>query len=492
MLRYILNIALLLFASSLVAQTDTVAHLYTFGGLETDNAEEIEATADGGYIVVGSTSSNGSGNTDVYLLKIDSLCNYQWSKSIGGINNDWGYSVKQTYDKGYIVAASSNSYGNGGYNACLIKRDSLGGYQWKKTYGGNDWDFVYSVVQTLDSGYAFCGETYNNTNGLSDVYVVKTNKTGDALWTKTIGNSLMDRGNAIIETSDTNLIIAGITNTTTDSTQIYLIKLSENGTLIWDSIYGDSLYDVANSVIETNNGDYVVVGGTNSFSVGGDEDYLIMKVDKNGTQSYSQTPLNSANDDEIKDVVELPNGDLFVTGFTKTIGGAEKEATVILLDSLGVLQGVPATYGSSLKDDFNSITIGNNGSLVMAGASNSYGNGSEDVFVVRADTIYTGQDTSVTNYVDIIPLFVKEVSGKSNIVIFPNPTVDNVKVSINEFTNAKTYYFYLYDINGRELKSVGLMEKSNILNLQNISEGMYVYKVLEDEMPIEKGKLIIH
>ena len=157
------------------SQKDTIAHLYTFGGNNNDNAEEIQATSDGGYIVIGSTSSNSWGNTDAYLLKVDSLCNYQWSKALGGNNNDWGYSIKQTFDKGYIIAATSNSYGNGGYDAVLMKRDSMGNYEWTKVYGGIDWDFAYSVVQTYDSGYVFCGETYNNTNGFSDVYIVKTN-----------------------------------------------------------------------------------------------------------------------------------------------------------------------------------------------------------------------------------------------------------------------------------------------------------------------------
>ena len=185
-------IAVFLISVSCFTQVDTIAHLYTFGGHNNDNAEEIEATSDGGYIVVGSTSSNSSGNTDVYLLKVDSLCNYQWSYALGGTNNDWGYSVKQTFDNGFIIAATSNSYGNGGYDAVLMKRDSLGNYVWQKTYGGQDWDFAYSVVQTYDSGYVFCGETYNNTNGYSDVYIEKTNPVGDTLWTQIIGGTLID------------------------------------------------------------------------------------------------------------------------------------------------------------------------------------------------------------------------------------------------------------------------------------------------------------
>ncbi|PIZ06151.1 MAG: hypothetical protein COY57_03520, partial [Flavobacteriales bacterium CG_4_10_14_0_8_um_filter_32_5] len=155
-----------------MAQKDTIAHLYAIGGIGIDVGESIEATSDGGYIIVGSNSTNTTGNTDVYLLKVDSLINIEWSYSLGGTNNDWGYAVKQTYDKGYIIATSSNSYGNGGYDAVLMKRDSLGNYEWTKKYGGNDWDFVYDLTITYDSGFVFCGETYNNTAGQSDVFVV--------------------------------------------------------------------------------------------------------------------------------------------------------------------------------------------------------------------------------------------------------------------------------------------------------------------------------
>ena len=100
-----------------------------------------------------------------------------------------------------------------------MKRDVAGNYVWKKTYGGEDWDFVYDITTTYDNGFVFCGETYNNAIGYSDVWVVKINNLGDTLWTRAVGGNLMDKGNAIIETLDSNIIVAGITTTITDSTQ---------------------------------------------------------------------------------------------------------------------------------------------------------------------------------------------------------------------------------------------------------------------------------
>jgi len=214
-----LFLILILLPSLAWSQKDTVARIHTFGSIANDVAEDVAITHDGGIILIGSTASSGDGNTDIYILKTDSMCNREWSYAIGGNNNDWGYAIKQTFDKGFIIAASSNSYGNGGYDAMLLKRDSVGNYQWQKTYGNNDWDFAYDVVQTFDSGYVFCGETYNNTAGFSDVYVVKTNSIGDTLWTKTIGGSLADKGNSLMQTADSNIVVAGLRNTQSDSTQ---------------------------------------------------------------------------------------------------------------------------------------------------------------------------------------------------------------------------------------------------------------------------------
>ncbi|PIQ15191.1 MAG: hypothetical protein COW67_09725, partial [Flavobacteriales bacterium CG18_big_fil_WC_8_21_14_2_50_32_9] len=321
---HILFILLPLFS---LAQKDTIAHLYAIGGIGIDVGESIEATSDGGYIIVGSNSTNTTGNTDVYLLKVDSLINIEWSYSLGGTNNDWGYAVKQTYDKGYIIATSSNSYGNGGYDAVLMKRDSLGNYEWTKKYGGNDWDFVYDLTITYDSGFVFCGETYNNTAGQSDVFVVRTNKNGDTLWTKTIGGNLIDKGNSIIETSDSSIVIAGMTTTTTDSVQMYMIKLSPTGNLIWDVAYGPAGYEEANSVIETANGDYVLGGVTTSFTPNNDNDFYLIRADSSGNFIWGNY-FGNQGEEIIYDIVELADGDFFNTGHTTAAGNGGKDALV--------------------------------------------------------------------------------------------------------------------------------------------------------------------
>jgi len=408
------------------AQTDSLVHLYAFGGLTNDIGEEVQPTPDGGYIVVGSTASSGDGNTDVYLLKVDSLCNYEWSKALGESNNDWGYSVKPTLDNGYIVALTTNSYGNS-YQACLMKRDSLGNYVWKKTYGGSDWDMAYDVTQTYDSGFVFCGETYNNTNGYSDVFIVRTNNIGDTLWTKTIGGNLVDKGNAIIETLDSNIVVAGIKNTITDSTQAYVLKFNRNGTLLWDSIYGGSEYEGINDVIENVPNRYTIAGSTNS-NVTGDLDHYLLNLDQNGAVQWDFPMDNAAEDDEIFGMDVLPNNQILFIGYTLTGGGGKKNVTMFTLSPgmFDAFWGGSSTVISNVEDDIiKSVTINNSGRIVGAGVTNSFGNGNKDVLLLRMDIILPSNDTTSLVYNDIAPIGIEDVENNTDISIFPTITDDH-------------------------------------------------------------------
>lgn len=467
------------------SQTDTIAHLYTFGGNNNDNAEEIEATTDGGYIVIGSTSSNSSGNTDAYLLKVDSMCNYEWSLALGGTNNDWGYSIKQTFDKGYIIALSSNSYGNGGYDAVLMKRDSLGNFQWRKTYGGQDWDFAYSVVQTYDSGYVFCGETYNNTNGFSDVYIVKTTPLGDTLWTRTFGGALIDKGNSVIETSDSNIVVAGIRNTITDSTDGYLIKLTSNGILLWDSVYGGLDYEDFNGIIETFDGGFVMAGATTSFSIGSDKDYYVYKTDRDGLQMWEQI-FSGLGDEVGYDLLELVNNNIFIIGFTEATGGGGKDAKLFLINSGGWWAAQNSSFGGFGDEVIKSISLGNDGSMKMAGFTNGYGNGLNDVLIVSVDTVVPFQQFTVDTVVDFIPLLLPVYNENVQLITYPNPVLEQ----LNFHTSAKISRVRIIDVYGRIVKEVSIYSE-NKFNVGGLDNGIYNVLFYAQSRLISTKKIII-
>jgi hypothetical protein len=242
----------------------------TYGDDSSDAGMDVRQTTDGGYIVVGYTVSYGSGKSDVYLIKTDSVGDTLWTKTFGGSGWDWGWSVRQTTDGGYIIAGYTDPYNAGPYDVYLIKTDSLGDMLWTKTFGGSESDYGESVQQTTDGGYIVAGFTRSYGAGRCDVYLIKTDCLGDTLWTKTYGGSLEDYGHSVQQTTDGGYIITG-----QHSGDVYLLKTDPQGVTIWEKTFGGNQSDEGYSVQQTTDGGYIVVGETKSYGTGGGDVYLL-------------------------------------------------------------------------------------------------------------------------------------------------------------------------------------------------------------------------
>ena len=174
--------------------------------------------------MVAETFSFGAGSADVYLLKTDSPGNVMWTKTYGGSSSDYGYSVKQTFDGGFVIAGYTNSFGAGQFDLYVIKTDTNGSLVWSKTYGGASSDYGHSVIQTLDSGYIISG--YTLSSGMAaQVYLVKLDSGGNLLWSKTYGGSGNDFGWSVEQTMDSGFVITGNTDSFgRGNRDVYLIK----------------------------------------------------------------------------------------------------------------------------------------------------------------------------------------------------------------------------------------------------------------------------
>jgi len=152
----------------------------TIGGPKREWGSSLIQTADGGYAIAGTTTSFGAGGEDVYVIKLDASGNLQWTKTIGGKKEDAGISLIQTSDGGYAIAGYTKSFGAGGEDVYVVKLDADGKLQWTKTIGGENDDRGFSIIQTSDDGYAIAGSTTSFGARGRDVYVIKLDRNGDA------------------------------------------------------------------------------------------------------------------------------------------------------------------------------------------------------------------------------------------------------------------------------------------------------------------------
>ena len=209
------------------AESESVA-----GG--TDLGLYVQQTADSGYVLVGETDSFGAGLSDVWLIKTDRHGTVQWNRTYGSPLNEWGYTVAQTTDGGYIVIGSTYSIGAGDADIWLIKTAADGTLEWDRTFGSENADLGYFVQQTVSGGFIIAGETSSNGASASDAYLILTGPTGDLLWDKTFSSPGIDIAYAVQQTADEGFILTGMTDSSgAGVTDLLLIKTDPAGTAVW-------------------------------------------------------------------------------------------------------------------------------------------------------------------------------------------------------------------------------------------------------------------
>jgi hypothetical protein len=275
--------------SGLLVRTDVAGNILwskTINGFNFIYANEVHQTIDGGFIVIGSAwPLVGSGN--IMLLKTDGSGNITWQKilSSGANNYDDGNSVRQTNDGGYIIIGTSVNSGVFS-KMLLVKTDATGSVVWTKTYDApGTYNIGWSVRQTADGGYVIGGQTITTPGTNYNAYMIKTNSTGDTLWTRAFGGANPDYARAVQQTSDGGYMLAGYTQSFgAGGADVYLVKTDSAGNLSWSKAYGGASGDGTYFGMQTNDGGYVAAGFTSSFGA----DMYLVKTDASGNSGCNE------------------------------------------------------------------------------------------------------------------------------------------------------------------------------------------------------------
>jgi hypothetical protein len=306
----------------------------TIGGRSWDEARSIIQSIDGGYVVAGGTSSFGAGGRDIYVVKLDSSGNVQWTKTIGGGGEDIANSIIQSRDGGYVVAGYTASFGAGGCDIYVVKLDSSGNVEWTKTIGGGSWDEARSIIQSNDGGFVVAGWTSSFGAGSFDMYVVKLDSSGNVQWTRTIGGSSNEVANSIIQSRDGGYVVAGYTASFgAGSFDIYVVKLDSSGNVQWTKTIGGGSDEEAWSIIQSRDGGYVVAGYTASFGAGSFDMYVV-KLDSSGNVQWTETIGGSSNE-EAHSIIQSSDGSYVVAGYTSSFGAGGDDMYVVKMTPSG-------------------------------------------------------------------------------------------------------------------------------------------------------------
>jgi hypothetical protein len=487
-----------------------------YGGNNGERATSTKQTTDGGYILAGYTLSNNGdvvghrSSEDYWVLKLDMAGNVVWKRIYGGNNNDRCYAVQQTADGGYILAGTSNSTdGNisnprGGFDMWIVKLNTTGNIVWKRNFGGSDDDAAYSIDELNGGGYIVAGESKSQTNDIDnnkggyDFWILKLSATGNLLWEKNYGGSSDESAKSIQQCSDGSFVVVGETSSNDYDVSnnkggydYWVLRLSSSGNIRWKNTYGGTSNDNPYAVTQISNGNIIVVGETESNNGNvpdnsGGDDFWVLNLRGNGTVAWSKSYGGESNDNA-RDIRETADGAVVVVGKSESSGGdvsghkgghdfwvvkiRKTSGNIIWQKSLGGFDN-DFGYGIDVTTDGSQVVVGesesNDGDL-----SNNKGNG--DYWIIKLTA--AGQR-----------LQFDELTVEAELKVYPNPASSFVTISDDDNVLEQVN---LLSLEGKLMTSAVPNTNFYQMDLSNLVPGVYLMQALLVDGNEKYTKLII-
>lgn len=413
-----------LFGCSSIGTAQNIRFEKVWGGFGKDRPFELLRTYDKGYLVCGG-SANYAPNNQAFLYKFDSLGDPLWDKAYGGNGTESFKSVTHTLDSGYAAAGITSSEPSGDYQIRLVETDDQGDTNWTRTYGGSDWENLERLVTLPDSGYLMGGNSYSYGKGSSDLFLLRVDKNGDTLWTRTYGLEGYDRLHGLTLNQDsTEAYLAGERSDTgsSDTVRSFLVHTDLNGNLLAKRNYTFGERSRFHSLLEESSGELVVLAGKKD-SIGDDPDMILLKFDPSGNTLFQRDFPEPAEDIGQK-VVKAQDGGYAISGWTNSNGNGKRDIWLIKTSAIGFLEW-GFTFGASDNERSYSLISTEDSGFATAGMTQSHGNSTRNIYLIKTDS------TGFTDGNVVIGL--KEEAQKAHGAfegpsIHPNPVDEALKV----------------------------------------------------------------
>jgi len=490
----------------------------TYGSIKNEDGFCIRQTTDGGY-VIGGIEVIDSLNTDIYLIKTDSLGDTLWVKHYGGLVGDIGEAVQQTSDGGYVLVGSTYSYGAGQGDIFVIKTNSNGDTTWTRTYGGAGDEIGEYIQETNDGGFIIGGHT-DSFGPRGDFYLIKIKANGDTLWSRNYGGIKHDHGFCVQQTSDNGYFVVGHSLSFGASGGYYAVKTNSNGDTLWTRGYGGATDSYCLFGQQTTDGGYILTGFTDCFGAGG-TDAWVVKTNSVGDTVWTKT-YGGMGSDYFNCVKQTPDGGYILVGSTTSFGFGNTDVYLVKINSTGDTLW-SKTLGGIYEDDGMHVCLTLDGGYVITGSTKSFGNGGFDVYLIKTDkngntdcystsalTQITQPAALVLNVPTLIGLpntlvgnapfligtganLVSDVCGSigiefldkeknSDIKIYPSPSTGYISIQAGE----QLGLINLYDCQGKLVHQQKSTNLTMMMDVSDLQSGIYILHVHERHIMIVK------
>ena len=359
----------------------------TYGSNLSDLVTGVAQSDDGGVVVCGYTIAGAFGDNDFFVMKLDDSGHVAWSNLYGSSGNDQASSLQKTADGGYIICGSTNSY-SGTFDPFTLKIDNTGNVQWSARYFWWNEDYANSVSQTSDGGYILTGFSNSFGAGGYDTYALKLDQNGGIMWARFYGGAQNDIGNSVLETGDNGFIIGGNTLSFGNLGEGYIIKTFGDGGFNWSKTYGGTGFDNIRDIRKSSNG-YIACGSTVSFGLITADAY-VFNIDNSGFVYWSRTFGSNGSGESLFNTVRQTSDGGFVLGGSMH-SSMISSGDMCLVKLFGNGEFNYAKIFGGVNDDIASaLTVKSDGGYLLAGTTASFGAGSNDVYLQSLKSDGTG------------------------------------------------------------------------------------------------------